>query len=1439
MVHRENLFDGDIVAGIITALIVMILFSIYAIISPTKPTTKQIFQPYPDVSPKEIPDAPLGTQKCFTNIHTCSSDPTPGSPRPCAECGNLSGTFSCTKPGGDDNVPVMFNGTLLDNNKEYCLPNADYSFNNKNADVTLNPLTGVWEWVDSQEFCRTLGDLSVGDQCWKPRCKYPELFANPENGCNTFIGCKPGEGGTGASLRLTAAGAQELQKNQLILNSYTADDAIGILFDPINQWSSSPGVFGISDSVVKKVITGDQIVTLTTGSLLSGDEYSKLMNDGPYKQTESKEDYWACACNFDFGKNTESMPGICKAQLDVPWGVCESHADESACQEDPNCVFQRPSTLFRPPNNTKSCEVDFCSRTVSEAHMRTTDLFTPTDDSIIKDPDAPEYPYCVCGDDTSWRVATNKCQTVNNQANTIIPYGRRKGLVGQNPCNVQLPNGNIARGWLTKSTTFGKVVDMADFRDLDFNIQCCDQQMQVGEDIIKDKCNSSDNTTFTRFCVSRSATGKPSASGVCDRGYLQQDNCLIRNEKSSTGFCASTLGPYGHQIPGPSADGGSKVCSSDADCDKICYTEISSGKVFDPNEPDVNTNWKNAHNCRLGMANELGVEAIDICEGKHCHANCYTNDEGGQCVTPYNIPGDSSPAPNCSDETKQIECEKANCRWLRRFGGDCDQVKITPGCNDKSLAEFCSTNENDPTQEDGTCVLQDGKKVCASCNCSATVVSAPQCIGLAPNGKSCENDNDCADPTVTSSTVYGQSYDQQTHFCDIKPGDSKGTCVEYGACVLNFDTKSGINASPASPGSNVCTNGKNHGESCTDQDDCRPCHVCVADGSGDKKCINPAQITTDCSINTTQNDCTNDKSGVCKWENNTCNNLVDPDPFLACIAENDGELYRCNTNKTMALYPDVSWMDLNAAVGEDCYPSEQGGEVCIPKNRIKPPDGKDAFRCRNSQGCQGFRPQEGPLSDSVALTYTNHPKASLLTPINTKGEFVTGADGLSTCSVDSDCPGGACITGLDVENAEKGGVCIPYALPPFRHTGYSSWADNNATTYMEPSFWDGTGLGTWALDITTCGSQSGQKCPGNLAWCWNGGGDANRPQDSKNIKKFGCKDCTHKPGPGVFTKINGLDGTDIKNDPEAMSACVAYYTKAGCWPPSRQNADNQRIPQIVDFIATQDGVKGVQSVTPCLKDGTMLGASVSFRNNSGTTPFWNDQIGENSTWGRKTTAGPANEYNQYSLWEAGGGETGPLCCSDPKRAIPISGQKTFQEGNACIGGSTKIETDKGVTTISDLKVGDYVKTRKGWSKIFYIRDHGFTKIQHLKIVFENGEGFTLTEDHLVYDSDANLKRADELKPGETILGSCEKIISIVEVFDIPLTPCVIEGEIFVGDFLISCWAQNKENAAKMMTLMKMVEKVIDKMDEKELETLSHKMYEKFKGGGKDVSVFKN
>ncbi len=178
MVHKENLFDGDLIAGIITALIVMILFSIYAIISP-KPASarKQVFRPYPAISPKDIPDAPLGNQKCFSESIPCPGpSPTPSPGNYCeSKCGGGT-TFKCTKPG----EKTKYKGIVLDPNTHYWLPKTESSFNNDDAASTVNPNTGAWEWVDDPDYCATLGDNAVGNQCWKPRCLYPNLFANSQ-----------------------------------------------------------------------------------------------------------------------------------------------------------------------------------------------------------------------------------------------------------------------------------------------------------------------------------------------------------------------------------------------------------------------------------------------------------------------------------------------------------------------------------------------------------------------------------------------------------------------------------------------------------------------------------------------------------------------------------------------------------------------------------------------------------------------------------------------------------------------------------------------------------------------------------------------------------------------------------------------------------------------------------------------------------------------------------------------------------------------------------------------------------------------------------------------------------------------------------------------------------------------------------------------------------
>ena len=1133
-------------------------------------------------------------------------------------------------------------------------------------------------------------------------------------------------------------------------------------------------------------------------------------------------------------------------QQNVPWGICESHADQKSCEGEENsaCTFHHPTRIFRPPDDSKSCQTDFCASKSENyqsdfiPYIRTPNLFSV---SSPPSPGAPEFPYCVCPGDGPDSVEA--CQTEYNATQTIIPYGRRKGLMGRNPCIGRMNEGeNENKIYLIKSKE-GVVKSMSDFSspDSDYDIQCCVNNLQPGTKLDENNCDPDTADLFYRYCLSRNHTGNPGPGGVCLSGTKQQDSCIILDPKTGQGYCASTLGNGGHVIKGKSIE-----CNSKEPCAEVCYTEITSGKVYDP-KTKQNSRWENAHNCDLGTSNDLGIESVFPCEANHCQANCY-KEGAGQCVNIYSGNSSASPAPyDCTDIQTQTECDNAElCRYIRNFATACNKLDDVSLCTgDQKEGNFCTIND---IPRSGTCMnrTEGGKTVlkCVNCSCAETLVTSPVCAGIdASGGQSCQNDNDCAGLPMGTETVPGfgpEIYDVQDKFCDID-SNGKGVCKTWGTCTVNLDVNSGYKApGPGGGTQSICLKGNKPGDKCTTTDDCRPCHFC-ANGT----CVDPADPTLA--------DCDTLSGPACSKENNcklrddgTCVYLVEPDPNMVCIQDSaDG--YRCNTNRALALYPETSWMDQNAPRGFTETRTAGGGPLPTSTtesidNRIKPSSekGNDKFRCRNDQGCLGFAPQKGAseLSKSVELTYTNHPKAALITPYGGNGAWLNSADdgplGPETCSTDDECGGGSCrLLNPDQKTyiLPSPGICIS--------PNFSGWDGDPGSTYMEPSFWDGTGGNNWALQLTTCGSND-NNCPPDLSWCDAGGTTDGYP----NVRKFGCSliggllgdyQCTNGimtgpdgydvPDPSVIDK-DPLTGKFITNDKEAAAACVTYYSEK-CFPGIKMDANEQPIPQVLSFKPTRDGSKGLMNATPCLVDGTLIGATV------GSDPFWNTQIGFDKTWGRDPS-GKSTGADVNSLFIANEVQ----CCSNNNNELD---QRNFQEGSqgGCIGGSTVIETKRGKVNVSDLKVGDFVKTRKGWSKVFYIRNHGFSKIQHLKFIFEGGEEFTITEDHLVFDATSNLKRADKLKIGENIWGSSKKIMKITHILDIPLTPCVVEGEIFVNEFLISCWAQSKENAEKMMQLMKIVEKFMGDMNEKELELLSHSFYEKFKAAGKNMDVLVN
>ena len=127
--------------------------------------------------------------------------------------------------------------------------------------------------------------------------------------------------------------------------------------------------------------------------------------------------------------------------------------------------------------------------------------------------------------------------------------------------------------------------------------------------------------------------------------------------------------------------------------------------------------------------------------------------------------------------------------------------------------------------------------------------------------------------------------------------------------------------------------------------------------------------------------------------------------------------------------------------------------------------------------------------------------------------------------------------------------------------------------------------------------------------------------------------------------------------------------------------------------------------------------------------------------------------------------------------------------------------DRGTIQTMNLKVGDYVQNQYGiWTMVVWIRQHlGMHK--HVKLTFSDGFILVLTPDHLAYDSNQQLLRAEDFHVGDTVYGSDAHITAVETVMDVTSTPCVYEGAIVYGNKLVSCWAKSAVNAGKMDQLM--------------------------------------
>jgi hypothetical protein len=87
-------------------------------------------------------------------------------------------------------------------------------------------------------------------------------------------------------------------------------------------------------------------------------------------------------------------------------------------------------------------------------------------------------------------------------------------------------------------------------------------------------------------------------------------------------------------------------------------------------------------------------------------------------------------------------------------------------------------------------------------------------------------------------------------------------------------------------------------------------------------------------------------------------------------------------------------------------------------------------------------------------------------------------------------------------------------------------------------------------------------------------------------------------------------------------------------------------------------------------------------------------------------------------------------------------------GGDCLSGNTRVLSDTGFKKISDVKVGDTITGKKGWTKVKGFFDKGRKRVR--KYILSNGGKFIATNEHRCILSDENEKLAGDLIVGDRL-----------------------------------------------------------------------------------------
>jgi len=236
-------------------MVVVIVFLIfYNIIKPGKNTSSTYFnfQPYPSISPKDIPDNIIGNtaDSCYNKLTKCNlNDPEN------LQCNSCSGDFTCAPVVKSLNVNanLKINGQDVPDTKKgegWCIPTLPET-------LKCNSFTGKWVW-SNDENCK---NDHASSQCWSCECKYPDLFNGQD--CSTEIACK------------AILDNANITKDHII--GQDGNFLVSTQYNPLVQQNT---IWNPNKSADK----------------MTNDELKVLLEQSPYDSDENNKPYFRCAC---------------------------------------------------------------------------------------------------------------------------------------------------------------------------------------------------------------------------------------------------------------------------------------------------------------------------------------------------------------------------------------------------------------------------------------------------------------------------------------------------------------------------------------------------------------------------------------------------------------------------------------------------------------------------------------------------------------------------------------------------------------------------------------------------------------------------------------------------------------------------------------------------------------------------------------------------------------------------------------------------------------------------------------------------------------------------------------------------------------------------------------------------------------------------------------